>query len=161
MVLRYVGPCWCHGGPGTGCGPCCQRTCGHDPHPYAGSGSRTCWRGRRSDEQYRWISTLYKTEIHPLVAAVVDEHMHAQVTHSSCHSSTSMRRYLMVFTNTAATEHHTLDTSATDSLSHCVDGLIPPEWIRGPTKSLITGWLWIPVSSEKSAVAVSSFQTMR
>lgn len=82
-LLRYVGPCWCHGGPGTGCGPCCQRTCGHDPHPYAGSGSRTCWGGRRSDEQYRWTSALFKTEIHPLRTAVA--HMHF-LTHTCMHN---------------------------------------------------------------------------
>lgn len=102
IVLRYVGPCWCHGGPGTGCGPCCRHTCGHGPRPYAGSGSRRCWGGRRSDEQYWWISALFGDRNGAInnscgAQAHFYTHMPAQLTHSSYDSCIAAQIYLMVF----------------------------------------------------------------
>lgn len=94
MILQYVGPCWCHAGPWTGYGPCCQHTCGRDPHPYAGSGSQMCWGDRQSDVQYRWISALFQRETRPLTTAAVYTHylMHAYVDNWHIQS---MWRYLI------------------------------------------------------------------
>lgn len=41
--------------------------------------------------------------------------------------------------NMAVTQHCTLDISAADSMSHHVDGLIPPKWISRCPKSPIAG----------------------
>lgn len=55
----------------------------------------------------------------------------------------------------AVTQQRTLDTDATDNLSECVDGLIPPEAIRRPTKAL----LFPVISRERQSVLTGGYKS--